>query len=121
MSAPTHLLPIPLGWLLLVAPCLLPSAKAEAPLPLAVRDGRCEVVLPTERADAQFYLIIGSLARGRDPQRVTVETAGTVGPVALPVEPPGEDRAWAVWARDLAGRLAQARVRQPAPEPTRPA
>src|SRR5205823_5606620 len=66
---------------------LLPAGPAPAEsvpvgrlLPLAVRDGRCECVLPTDRPDEKYYLILGSLARTGGPYRITVRTAATTEP-----------------------------------------
>ena len=52
---------------------------AGVPAALAVRDGGCTCVLPTDRADSQYYLVVGCLARGPGPFRVRVRTE----PVAM--------------------------------------
>src|SRR5262245_9307429 len=42
-------------------------------LPVAVHDGRCEVVLPTDHPGEQYALVLGALGRG-GPYRVAVHT-----------------------------------------------
>lgn len=104
-----HLILAPL---LLLGPVFLLPVHAQTPLPLTVRDGCCEAILSTKHASEQFYLVVGSLARGSGLHRVTVEAAATTAPVVLPVEAPGEEEAWAAPVRELAERLARARLRQ---------
>ena len=60
--------------------------SADELIPLAVRGGRCEAVLPTEQGDT-FYLILGALSYAPGPHRVTVHTETTRAPVAVPRAP----------------------------------
>jgi hypothetical protein len=99
-----------LSALLVVAPLLLPTRAPATPLvPLAVHDGRCECVLPTERGDDQYLLIVGSLSRSLTPQRITLTTAATIHPPALPLEKPLDDTLWRREVQRLGERLASAR------------
>jgi hypothetical protein len=97
------------AWSLVIAT----AAWAEAPepgrlLPLAVRDGRCEFVLPTTRPDEKYYLLLGSLARGAGPYAVTVRTEAADGPASLAVADPPPDPAWVRRTADFRDRLAKA-------------
>jgi hypothetical protein len=102
-------------WLSLVALLVLSRAgwcqalPAGQVVPVAVADNRRELVLPTDRPDDKFYLIIGSLARNGGPYRVVVRTAATDSPVSLPVENIRYDADWARRIGDLNERLARAR------------
>jgi hypothetical protein len=94
--------------------CLLAPIADAAPLhALAVQDGRCECVLTTDRADDQFLLVLGSLARSGGPFRVTVSTAPTVAAESVPPETPAADPLWPINVRDLAERQAKARAQNP--------
>jgi hypothetical protein len=102
---------------------LVPTCPAWAePVPagrllaLAVHDGHCECVLPTARADEKYYLILGALARGAGPYRVTVHTAAAAEPVAVPLESVPPDAAWSRRVEALHRRLAQAYRQQPLAE-----
>jgi hypothetical protein len=109
---------------ILLGLCSAARAQPGPALPLAVRAGRCEVVLPTEHADAQFYLVIGSLARQGGPFRVRVQTETAAGPEAVALEPVVEDLAWAKQVHELGERLARARQQRapvaPYPAPAVP-
>src|SRR4051794_29382895 len=105
--SPTRLLAL----LLLLAPCSLPAARGDPPVALAVRSGRCEAVLDTLPQGAQFYLILGSLARSPGPFRVTLRTEPTAAPAALPRETPAQDPAEMARLRELGERLERARRR----------
>jgi hypothetical protein len=112
---------------LLLAPLLLltcfsaVAAQAAPALPLAVRDGRCEFVLPTEHFDDQCYLVIGSLARQGGPFRVRVRTAAVATGEVLPLEIPVEDQAWTRRMRELSERLRQVRQQRSPAAPYPPA
>jgi hypothetical protein len=93
-------------------------------LPPAVHDGRCEFVLPTNRPDDKFYLILGSLSREAGPYRVTIRTEATVSPVSLPLERAVSDQEWARRIQEANERLVRARRDKvpaveypPSPEP----
>jgi hypothetical protein len=90
-------------------------------IPLAVRDGRCECVLPTEHPDDKYYLIVGSLARDLSPRRVTIHTTATDDPVSVAREKPPADDGWERRTWDLRNRLDQIRREQPAPRAYRAA
>src|SRR5262249_4134799 len=80
--------------------------------PLAVRDGRCELVLAAGHADDQFLLIVNSLARGGGPYRVRCTAAPTTDPEWVPLEPSIQDPAWRQRVRQLAEHLERARRQQ---------
>lgn len=116
--------PVSLGALLLLA-CAVPgraqSLPAGCPVPLAVRDGHCDCVLPTDRPDSKYYLVLGCLARDAGPYRVTVRTEATADPVSVPPDVPAADAGRQRRTRELAARLEEARRRRPAPHPYPPA
>jgi hypothetical protein len=97
------------------------SLPAGRPVPVAVRDGRCECVLPTERADSKVYLVLGSLARDPGPYVVRVHAEPTSEPVTLPADTPAVDEAWQRRTRELAVRLELAQRHRPAPHSYPPA
>ena len=101
------------GWLFAVALLAAAAAAAEAPpgrvLPLAVRDGQCECVLPTGRADDKYLLVVAALGRGPGPYQVHINTETTDDAVSLPVEDAPPDDAWKRRTADLANRQARAR------------
>ncbi len=97
------------GLLILLAPCQLPAARADAPIPLAVRGGRCEAILDSADPGTQFYLIVGSLAREPGPFRVTIHTEPTTAPVAIPTESPARSPDEMALLRDLDERLERGR------------
>ena len=105
------------GWLIAAALLAAVAPAAEpAPgrvLPLAVRDGRCECVLPTARADDKYLLVVGALGRASGPYRVHIRTEATEDAVSLPVEDAPPDDAWRRRTADLAARQAQARKDRP--------
>src|SRR5215216_650687 len=74
-------------------------------VPLAVAGGRYEAVLPTDRRGEQYYLVLGSLARGAGLHRVTVRTEADPGPADLPVAEPAPPAAWRERVRGVAERL----------------
>jgi hypothetical protein len=95
-------------------------------LPLAVHEGRCECVLPTGAADAKYFLVLGVLAQGAGPHRVSVHTESTPGPPTVSLETTPPDTAWKEGVGALHRRLAQARQQEhgasaypPAPQPPR--
>jgi hypothetical protein len=89
-------------------------------LPLAVVDGRCECVLPTQRADDKYFLIVGSLSRGADPFHVNIDTRPTSRPAAFPLASPLADADWAHHIADLHDRTTRARQIRPPVEEFRP-
>jgi hypothetical protein len=89
-------------------------------LPLAVHDGRCEFVVPCERADAKYWLIIGSLSTAAQTHRVTVRSECTDIPLSLPLEACEVDRAWERRIKEQADRLEHARNHRPVPTAYRP-
>jgi hypothetical protein len=86
-------------------------APVGEPIPLAVRGGRVECVLPTLHPNDQYILILGSLARAGGPFRVAVRAEPTADPVDIPQEPPPADDGWVERTRAAADRLARARRR----------
>jgi hypothetical protein len=114
-----HCLPPAGAWALLLLGCSA-AARAEAPpagsaVPLAVHDGRCECVLPTEPPDAKYYVILGSLARDAGPYRVQVRTEQVDDPVSVPVQNLAADPAWVRRTAQVHERLARARRDQAGP------
>ncbi len=105
--------PVRRGWLIAAALLTAVAPAAEpAPgcvVPLAVRDGRCECVLPTGRADDKYLLVVGALGRGSGPYRVRIRAEATEDAVSLPVEDAPSDDAWRRHTADLADRQARAR------------
>jgi hypothetical protein len=97
------------AFLALTLPCPGQSPPPGRVLPLAVRDGRCEFVVPTDRTDDKFYLIIGSLSRDAGPYQVAVRTEATASPVSLPLQSTSSDAEWARRVREMNERLARAR------------
>jgi hypothetical protein len=102
---------------------LIPSARADTPvevIPLAVRDGCCECVLPTAHADDKYYLIVGALAPDLGLHRVTIQTGATTDAESILREEPHTDDIWTRRTRALADQLEKARKGQPAPHEYRP-
>src|SRR5438270_13903178 len=97
------------AWLLLLLAWAGPGRAQEppagSPVPLAVRDGRCECVLPTGRPDAKYFLLLGSVARAAGPYRVRVRTEPVDSPVSMPLDGSDPDPAWARRTRQLHERL----------------
>src|SRR5262245_27248081 len=91
----------------------VPPLAAAPLLPLQVTDNACSYVLDTAGADDQYYLIIGSLARGPGRHRVTIRTEATDAPLDLPLYAPAPDPAWTRRVRELGERLTRARKGQP--------
>jgi hypothetical protein len=109
----------PTGAVLLAAVLLLSSAPSETPapgaaVPLDVRGGRCEFVLPSGRPGDQFVLVAGSLDRGAGPHRVTVRTEPTSDRAWLPRADDDPGSAWRRRTDAAAGRLERARCGRPA-------
>src|SRR5262245_52562034 len=108
-------LPRPRDWAGLLALVLLSSPAAAQPLtpgqavPLEAREGRCDFVLPTDRPDAKFYVIVGSLDHGAQPHRVAVRTEATSDPVSLPRADTDPGPAWRRQVAEVADRLDRAR------------
>src|SRR5947209_3310795 len=94
---------------LLTGPAEAQPVPAGRVLPLTVRDGRCECVLPTSHPDEKYYLILGSLARQAGPFRVTVRTQAAAEPVAVPLDDSAPDPAWTRHVQTLRTRLDRAR------------
>ncbi len=82
-------------------------------LPLEVRDERCTFVLATGQADADYALVVGSLARQGGPFHVRIRTEPTTGPTSLPEEAAVRDPAWANRVQEQAARLARGRKQHP--------
>ncbi|HMC65724.1 MAG TPA: hypothetical protein VKI65_12360, partial [Gemmataceae bacterium] len=76
-------------------------------IPLAVRNGRCECIVPAETPGEKYYLVVGSLARSAGPYPVNVRTEPTELPLSLPLEKPMPDEGWARRVRELNERLAR--------------
>ena len=72
-----------LAALVLLALAAGPPRAAEL-VPVAVQEGRAEVVLPTGHADDKYFLILGSLARQAGPFAVTIQTDASTAPPSLP-------------------------------------
>src|SRR5207247_3271680 len=78
------------GWLLLTLVVSVPSVRGQSlsagqAIPLAVRDGHCECILPTPKPDDKFFLILGSTSLGGGPFRVTIQTEAADAPGLIPV------------------------------------
>jgi hypothetical protein len=99
---------IALGWLILAT---TPATAAAEAWPVVVRQGRCEVVLPTEHPDEQYTLILGALGRG-GPYRVELQTTATDDPVAIEFDRPAADPAWEQRTRAAADSQSRARRQQ---------
>lgn len=82
------------------------ALHAEEVIPLAVRDGHCSFVIPT---DAPYFLVVGSLARQAGPFHVSIATEATDAPADLPRAPAAKDPDWARRTAELRGRLDRAR------------
>jgi hypothetical protein len=78
-------------------------------VPLAVRNGHCEIVLPTPDSNEKYYLIVGSLACSPGPFPVRIHTQTCDRPVSLVQENTPPTTAWSERVRELAQRLCQAR------------
>src|SRR5207302_5163015 len=79
------------GWLLLTLVVSVPSVRGQSlsagqAIPLAVRDGGCECILPTPKPDDKFFLILGSTSLEGGPFRVTVQTDAADAPASISVE-----------------------------------
>ncbi len=79
------------GCLLLTLVVSVPSVRGQSlspgqAIPLAVRDGHCECILPTPKPDDKFFLILGSTSLGGGPFRVAVQTEAVDVPASIPVE-----------------------------------
>jgi hypothetical protein len=93
-------------------------ARAESPvevIPLAVRDGRCECVIPTPHANDKYYLVVGSVTRDLGPHRVAIQTSATPDAVSITREVIQVADSWQRRIRATADRLEKARGNQPAP------
>jgi hypothetical protein len=89
---------------------LLPLiAAADQFQPLTVKNGRCEIVLPTERADDQYLLVLGSLAQTGGPWRVRVAAEPTTAPVHIPPWENPRDPTWQKQINKLAELQATSR------------
>ena len=111
--------PVALGTALLLTLASSLPAQDVTPgqvLPLAVRDGVCPVVLPTPRADDQYYLILGSLAQQPGPFRLTIRSETTGVPLYLPLDVAPADEPWRRRVQELNRRLTRARQHQSVPE-----
>jgi hypothetical protein len=95
----------------LLAFLCLAAAPADpaAPIPLAVKGGRCTFVLPTGGPRDQYVLIVGSLARNPQGHRVVVRTEATDDAVSLPLANDDPGPAWRRSTNDVADRLDRAR------------
>src|SRR4051794_27862503 len=103
----------------LAAALLLSAAPAETPapggaVPLEVRGGRCEFVLPAGRAGDPCVVVVGSLDRGAGPHRVVVRAGPTSDPVSLPRADDDPGEGWRRRTDAAAGRLERARRGRPA-------
>jgi hypothetical protein len=98
-----------------------PNPVSEAPVPLAVRAGRCTFVLPTGKPGDKFLVVVGSLSRGPHAHRVTVRTEDTGDAVDLPLANDDPGPAWRRYTTDLADRLERARKYRSAPDDYPPA
>jgi hypothetical protein len=99
-----------LGVLALVAG---PALRAAEVVPVQVRDGWAEIVLPTDHPNDKYFLILGSLAREAGPYSVTVRTEATTDAARFSPEPAAADHAWERRVTELAGRLERARQARP--------
>ncbi len=101
------------GWLIAAAllAAVVPAAEPAAGrvVPLAVRDGGCQCVLPTDRTADKYLLVVGALGRGSGPYRIHIRTEATEDAVSLPVEDAPPDDAWRRRTAEVAARQAQAR------------
>jgi hypothetical protein len=117
MRTPSWPLPAGASALLLLLTGAAPAQPPPVafPVPLAVHEGRCTCVLPTERPDRKYFLILGCLARGAGPYSVRVRTEAVADPVSVPRDTPTVDPAWQRRTRDVQDRLAEARRRRSVP------
>jgi hypothetical protein len=113
------------GLLALLCIAAAPPEPA-APIPLAVRAGRCSFVLPSGSPRDKYVLIVGSLARGPARHHVEVHAEITDDPVYLPLANDDPGPAWRRATNELADRLDKARRNHrpaeeypPAPDPPR--
>jgi hypothetical protein len=91
------------------------SVPTSQVIPLEVRDGRCECVLPTEHPDDKYYLIVGSLARDLGQRKVAIQTAATDDSISIARDKPVADDGWESRTHELRDRLDKIRRDQPAP------
>jgi hypothetical protein len=87
------------------------SPPVGCPVPLAVRDDCCTCVLPTERADGKYFVVVGCLARDAGPYRVQIYTEAVADPVSVPLDSPVVDDAWGRRVREVQDHLAARRER----------
>lgn len=97
------------------------SIPERVPLPLEVRKGHCECVLPAIRADDKYCLIVGSLAEEAGPYPVRVSTESTTERVHLPQAEELHDRAWHERTQAARAEGERARTRRAPPEEYPPA
>src|SRR5262245_5564821 len=79
---------------LLLAGLALTPARGQEVVPLAVEGGLCSFVLPTNRSDDKYFLVVGSLARAGGPFHVRIETQVSSDPPALPRGATAIDPEW---------------------------
>jgi hypothetical protein len=101
---------------LLIGPSRLPAAGL---LPLEIKDGRAEYVLPTPDPQDSYFLIVSALACDAGPYTVRVATEASAAPPSLPRARPVDDPAWKQRVAQRAARLERARLahRPAAPYP----
>jgi hypothetical protein len=103
-------------WLVPIASITGGPAAAWRVIPVAVRDGHCECVLPTPNPDDKYLLVLGSLSTERGPYAITVSTGSSSGPVYLPRDQSAPSKRWAREVRALRERLDRARMNRRGPE-----
>src|SRR5690242_6962861 len=84
----------PLVLLLAAAAAGAEAPPGERPVPLAVRDGRSECVLPTADAGTKYFLVIGCLSQGPGPYHVRLRTEPATNPTSLPRDDAPPDDGW---------------------------
>ncbi len=108
------------GLLWLSVPIQAQALPAGRLLPLAVQQEGCSCVLPTPRSDDKFILIVGSLARGAQPHRVTIQTQADGAAVSVPLQDLQAGAGWTQQVYELHDRLARARQMHPPAAEYRP-
>lgn len=105
-----------LGWLrslafvvVLASPLVAQPVPVGQLLPVAVHSGRCELVLPTERPDDKYFLILGSLSRHAGPYPVTIQTQNSQAAAALSLEQSSVSAEWTNHIRAMQNRLIKGR------------
>jgi hypothetical protein len=104
---------IAIVWLVPVAPVVAASPADSSLIPLAVREGKCDCVLSTRRAEEKYLLILGTLSSRPGPYSVTVCAGPSTGPIFIPRSHSMPSKRWVRETRALRERLDRARKQLP--------